>query len=162
MGDAPTIRPLAPADLETVLRVHVESILAFGSSAYDRREVAAWAAKPEGTRPYERALEDAHTYFVVAERNGDVAGFGGVDVDSGEIVALYVDPDHARSGVGSALLSHLETYALDRGYTELSLWSSLNAVDFYERVGYEPLEETVHETTDGVELNCLEMRKRIG
>ena len=59
----------------------------------------------------------------------------------GEVRAVYVHPDHARHGVGSALLAELEGYARGRGLDRLSLQSSLNAVGFYERAGYERVGE---------------------
>jgi putative acetyltransferase len=101
----------------------------------------------------------------------DVAGFGhlvppgereeGHPAGEGEVRAVYVHGDHAREGVGSALLAHLEDRARERGLAALVLWSSLNAVRFYERHGYERVRETTHETTGGVELGVVVMRKAL-
>ena len=107
----------------------------------------------------------------VAETDGEIAGFGQVNLDGeasetpregggtvvGEVTAVYVHPDHVRRGVGSALLDRLEAHARDEGLDALSLTASLNAVPFYERAGYEPAEEVTHATTDEVDLTCVRM-----
>jgi len=140
-----------------VRSLHVAAIEAFGPEAYDDEQVAAWATS-EDDDSLER-LDDPQVYWVVAERAGDLAGFGRLDVDEAEVTAVYVHPDHARAGVGSALLANLEGYARGVGLTTVRLWSSRNAVGFYERAGYERVREASHETTGGVALDCVVMEK---
>lgn len=165
-----TVREMTPGDAEAVLRLHVAAAREFGPRAYDQEQVAAWAEKPDGVEPYLAALEADTTDQIVAERDGEVIGWGRLDHDEtddeeggdedstvGEVTAVYVDPEHARSGVGSALLAHLEERAAELGLDRLSLSASLNAVGFYERHGYRPVERTTHETTGGVELPVLAM-----
>lgn len=168
-----TVRDARPADAEAVMAAHVAAIEAGGPDAYDDAQVAAWAERPGGADPYrEHARDDDHV-FVVAERDGDVVGFGhlvppdagadaGSDRPEGEVRAVYVHGDHAGEGVGRALLARLEAAARERGLEALSLSASLNAVGFYERHGYERVAESVHETTGGVELPVVEMRKSLG
>ncbi|WP_436923344.1 GNAT family N-acetyltransferase [Halosimplex amylolyticum] len=165
------VRPARAADTEPIRETHVAAIEAFGPEAYDERAVAAWADR--GDDHSLEGLHDPDTYWVVAERenesesgpggNPPVAGFGRLDAAGaeGEVVAVYVHPDYARSGVGSAVLSNLEGYARGTGLTELALIASLNAVGFYERLGYERTRAVTHETSHGVELDCVEMRKRL-
>lgn len=100
---------------------------------------------------------------------GRVVGFGdarpepsgytdGVD---GEIRAVYVHPDAARTGVGSAILADLEGWARGRGVASLGLHASLNAVPFYEARGYDRVGERTHEFEGGVEAPVVEMHKRL-
>ena len=171
------VRPAREADTEPLRETHVAAIEAFGPEAYEERAVAAWADR--GDDHSLEGLDDPDTDWVVAERdpgpdsrdtdaNADtspVAGFGRLDVTEaeaeGEVIAVYVHPDHARSGVGSAILASLEGYARGRKLGELTLTASLNAVGFYERVGYERVREVTHETSRGVELDCLLLRKEL-
>lgn len=148
------IRPARSSDVPAVRSLHAAAIEAFGPEAYDDEAVAAWATSEEDDHPLD-GLDDPDVYGVVAERAGELAGFGRLDVDNAEVTGVYVHPDHAREGVGSALLSNLEGYARGVGLSNVRLWASLNAVGFYERAGY----EQVRETTDGVELDCIVMGK---
>jgi putative acetyltransferase len=142
----PRARLARPADAPAILDLHVASIRAFGPQAYDDEQVAAWAAKDGGPERY--PLDDPAHHLVVAEpgadnRDGDgqLAGYGHLvpetdDDGEGEVRAVYVHPEHAGSGVGTALLSHLEGYALGCGLDRLHLTASRNAVGFYRRRGY--------------------------
>jgi putative acetyltransferase len=154
------IRPARPADAVPITEAHVAAIEAFGPEAYDDEEVAAWAKRDERDSSID-GLDDPDVYVVTAERDGEVAGFGRLHLDDAEVIAVYVHPDHARAGVGSALLASLEGYARGAGLSALSLVASLNAVDFYERAGYERVQAVSHETSAGVELDCVEMRKEL-
>lgn len=158
------VRPATRADVEAVYDLHVASIRAFGPSTYDERQVTAWAETEfRGVDDHYPIREPGH-HFVVATRAGEVAGFGHLAVEEGEIRAVYVHPDHVRAGVGSALLAHLEGVAYGRGLSALELTASLNAVAFYRDAGYEPVEETVHRTSGGgveAELDVVVMRKEL-
>ena len=134
------VRPATAADRAALPALHTASVRTFGPEYYDADAVRRWA-KPGGRSPadYEPDTDDEHV--VVAVRDGAVAGFGHLVPAVGEVHAVYVHPDHARRGVGSALLAELEGYARGRGLDRLSLQSSLNAVGFYERAGYERVGE---------------------
>jgi putative acetyltransferase len=153
------VRPARAADFDAVREVHQRAVRALGADAYSDRQVEAWADWADVDELDGVDDEDAH--MVVAERRGDTAGFGHLGTAEGDVNAVYVHPGHAREGVGAALLAHLEGYARGAGLSELTLSASLNAVDFYTRAGYERVRRDTHETTGGVELECLRMRKRL-
>lgn len=164
-----TVREMTPGDAEAVLALHVAAARERGPRAYDREQVAAWAEKPDGVEPYLDGLESGQTHQVVAERDGEVVGWGRLDrggsedEDSpvGEVSAVYVDPEHARRGVGSALLARLEDRSRELGLERLTLSASLNAVGFYEHHGYRRVERSTHGTTDGVELPVVDMERSL-
>jgi len=155
----PTVRPATEEDVADVLDVHVASIRAFGPATYDDEQVDAWAHRPLGDVSFRESVRNETTDIVVAEHEGEVAGFGRVKVDDGTVTAVYVHPGHARTGVGSALLADLESRAAAAGQATLRLRASLNAVPFYERAGYERRQVQTHATTGGVELDVVEMEK---
>jgi len=121
--------------------------------------------------------------WLVAERGGALSGFGvvvegvgeefGVESDGqrpsnsrsavrsgdadAEVQAVYVHPEAAREGVGTALLAGLEGHAREFGADDAALHASLNAVGFYERRGYERVAERDHEFRDGATGTVVEM-----
>lgn len=151
-----TIRLATPADGEALVEVHVASIRELGPAAYDPEQVEAWAANK---RPDRYPLGDESTHAVVAESD-EIVGFGWVDLEAGEVTAVYVHPDHARQGVGRAILEHLETAAREAGLESLGLTASVNAARFYERFGYEPVERVDHDI-NGEILECVRMRTEL-
>lgn len=152
------VRPATPEDAPAVLALHRAAIRERGPTAYDDRAVAAWARRGD---PDDYPIGDPDHEFLVAERDGAVAGFGDLALDEAEIVGVYVHPDHQRRGVGRALVERLESVARDRGHDALELVASLNAVGFYRVLGYERVRPERHETSDGVELDCVRMRARL-
>lgn len=153
------VRPARTADFGAVKTIHQRAVRTLGADAYSDRQVRAWADWSDVDELDGVDDEDAH--MVVAERRGEPAGFGHLGAADGEVNAVYVHPDQAREGVGAALLAALEGYARGVGLSELTLSASLNAVDFYDRAGYERVGPDTHETTGGVELECIRMRKRL-
>jgi len=53
-----------------------------------------------------------------------------------KIRAFFVDPDHARRGIGSLLLEHCERQARAHGYARVELMATLPGVKLYAARGY--------------------------
>ncbi len=157
----PLIHPATESDVGELNDLHSAAIEAFGSDIYRDEQVEAWATNPLGAAPYREAVRSESELLVVAEVADEIAGFGRLDRDAEVVEAVYVHPDHARNGVGSALLSHLETRAREMELDSLTLHASLNAELFYQQAGYEPQETVPHEATGGVELACVKMTKKL-
>jgi GNAT superfamily N-acetyltransferase len=96
-----------------------------------------------------RAVEQTgveRTLAVVGERVAGLLSHGlSRDEDSprevGEVRALFVHPDHWRSGIGTALVANALERLRDDGCTEATLWSfrdNQRANAFYERQGFAP------------------------
>ncbi|AFK18474.1 GCN5-related N-acetyltransferase [Haloferax mediterranei ATCC 33500] len=144
------------------MALHVESIRAFGPTAYDETQVAAWAEKDGGVEQY--PLDDEAHHLVVAEKNDNIVGYGHLIPKAQETRAVYVHPDYGRQGVGSAILTHLEGRAREEGVAYLELWASRNAVAFYERMGYQRIgDETIEKQYEGrrVPLSVVVMEKSL-
>ncbi|MEF8807908.1 GNAT family N-acetyltransferase [Natronomonas sp.] len=153
------IRPAEREDCEAVMLVHVGAIIEHGPNAYSDRQVAAWAAKTEGVARYEQAVDDPTTDLLVAEVDGEVAGFAELDRADEKIEALFVAPEHGGAGIGTALLEECETRLRDLGVEISCLEAVLNAVGFYEAAGYERVERVTNTTTADTEVESIIMRK---
>ena len=93
--------------------------------------------------------------FLVALTEGQVIGFGGIDVNATEQLKwLYLLPQHQRTGVGSELLQRLEGIGWEAGLASLRLHSAPGAVEFYRRHGYRIVEEAeqLEHDHEGVEM----------
>lgn len=83
----------------------------------------------------------------VCERGSRVVGFAAVGVsrdddaspETGELMAIYVDPRSWRCGVGTALMAWIDASARAQRWRTLTLWvleENPGARAFYERVGF--------------------------
>jgi ribosomal protein S18 acetylase RimI-like enzyme len=79
--------------------------------------------------PFERI---AGFVTLCPSRDADASGFG-------EVVALYVDPDRYRGGVGRLLMAEARRRLRESGFTDALLWvldGNDRAARFYEREGW--------------------------
>ena len=97
--------------------------------------------------------------FYVAEKDGEVVGFG--QVSQTQVEAIYVSPKHLRNGVGKLILQTLEERAVDLGAGYLEVLSSLNAVSFYERAGYHSLGPATYMLRPGISIAYVRMSKSL-
>jgi len=134
MEDPITIREAQVDDVEAIYEVHIKSIHELCNSSYCVEEIDAWTGekRPEN---YLRAMEQGER-LLVAEEDGKTIGFGGILLMERVITAVYVHPSSVGRGTGSLILSKLETIARSTALNCLNLYSTLNAVLFYEASGY--------------------------
>jgi len=150
-----TIREATIADTPAIARVHRSSARGLGRTHYTPEEIETWAGSITPER-YLPSIEE--NYVVVAVEQGEIVGWGQLNAEKSEIVAVYVTPARAGAGIGRALLTHLEEVASNLGCRTLSLWSSLNAVRFYQRYGYQVTERSVDKLSDD-EIPAVRMVK---
>ena len=120
------------------------------------------------------------TYFV-AEQNGSIVGCGGWsfrstlfggDARSGrdaslldpaihaaKIRAFFVDPSHARRGIGSLLLDRCEREARAHGFLHAELMATLPGVKLYAAHGYVGTERVSFEVGPDETIEFIPMRK---
>ncbi len=153
-----TIRRAARKDCEALCEIRVASIRELGQTHYSEEELDAWAAG-KGPARYEKRIAEQHV--VVAERAGVPVGFGTFDPQTGEIIQLYVHPDHARQGVGTRILEHLLQEARVAGFGVVHCAASLSARDFYVKAGFEAGPRRRRRFRSGGEVDCVAMRKRL-
>jgi putative acetyltransferase len=153
-----TIRRARQEDKEAIWRVHGRAIRETCAGHYPPEVIEVWAGRLRSEK-YGEAI-DRYEFFV-AEEDGVILGFGELGQEAGAVQGLYVSPDVKGRGVGRKLLSTLEERARAYGLKSLRLTSSLNAVPFYERAGFEAVEELTETISPGVERASVRMFKEL-
>jgi len=152
------VRRARPEDGEAVGVVHRSSIREICSSHYGPEKIEVWA-RPRPPGHYERAILGKE--FYVGEEGGEIVGFGTLNAETCEVEAVYVGPAATGRGVGMKILRTLEGRARELGLERLRLDSSLNAVGFYERAGFEVEGTGEHRLGGVVDIPCAHMSKRL-
>jgi GNAT superfamily N-acetyltransferase len=80
--------------------------------------------------------------------------------DAARIRAFFVDPDHARRGIGRSILERCERDAKSRGFRRFELMATLPGVRLYAAEGYVAEEPVQHSLGQGVTIEFLPMSKR--
>ena len=76
-----------------------------------------------------------------------------------KIRAFFVDPAHARRGIGTMLLEKCEAEARRRGFSRVELMSTLPGIRLYSARGYSGLQQVQYEVAPGVAIELLPMNK---
>jgi putative acetyltransferase len=93
----------------------------------------------------------------VFELEGKMSGFASMEAD-GHLDLMYVQPEHFRQGVASALYQYLEIEAGAQGLPRLFTEASLTAKPFFEKQGFEVTEKQTVER-QGILLDNFRMEK---
>ncbi|MBT3817209.1 MAG: GNAT family N-acetyltransferase [Candidatus Magasanikbacteria bacterium] len=129
------IRPITSTDYKKVEQLIKDAICKTNAKDYSK-EVIDFMIEIDPFRPRDTAHE--REYFV-ATNNNNIHGV--IGVKDNEIKTLFVDPKYHGKGIGSSLLSHIESIILDRGYKKSTVYSSISAKSFYIKHGYKVIRE---------------------
>jgi putative acetyltransferase len=132
-AQTPGLRPFLPADAATLAALFRESVDELAADDYDEAQREAWASKVDDEEAFGALLAGELT--IVALVDGDIAGFSSLK-DNNHFDMLYVRPEMARRGVGSALADAIEKLAAGRGTKTLTVDASDAARDFFAARGY--------------------------
>ena len=81
--------------------------------------------------------------------------------EAARIRAFFVDPTHARQGLGRALLQHCEGAARAAGFSRAELMATLPGEPLYRALGYLALEPVMHHMPDGRSVDFVRMGKTL-
>ncbi|MFW5974072.1 MAG: GNAT family N-acetyltransferase [Natrialbaceae archaeon] len=154
------IRSAAPEDAAVVLELKRAAIDGIEAGVYTDRQLSAWRPGDGALSDFRRAIASERFEILLAERD-DPVGYGVLNGNERRVDAVFVHPERHGEGIGSSLVRQFESRARVEGIAELSLLSSLNAVGFYESLGYWETGRKLR-TIGGVEIEFALMRSVIG
>ncbi|MBV7329851.1 GNAT family N-acetyltransferase [Chloroflexi bacterium TSY] len=133
MNDSLTIRSARPDDAEVLIMIRREAILILATEKMGNNCAHDWANSAAPNRVQQAIAEHQVSVAEIAEQP-----VGWVEVEGNRIEGLYIQPEQARQGIGSALLAHAEEQIRSAGYPSAALDASWNAEQFYIDRGYQP------------------------
>lgn len=152
------IRKATRADVDEIYQVRNAAIRHGCAGFYEQRIIDMWTA---GDAPSEEFCSLAEKRSHVIDIDGNVAAWGAVIMDTGQIDAMFVNPAYMKMGLGRAIIAHLEAILISRGFAECNLKASLNAAGFYRSLGYVGNDIGEHQSPRGFTMPCVPMRKII-
>lgn len=146
------------SDTKKISQTHKASIQRLCKDHYSKENIKNWTSilKPE---IYENAIKEK--ILIVAEENNLICGFGILDVETAEICAVYIHPDHTGKGIAKDILIKLESLALEKNADCLNTCSTINALGFYKHQGYIETEKSFHLLPNNTKLECIKMYKKL-
>jgi len=157
MKSVPLIRKATAADAQSIFDIRIAAINSQCTGYYAADDLARWTAGAMSPQFVQMMTDEAYV-AMVGER---VAGSGMVDLDSGQIDAVFVLPELMGQGLGRAMMLHLEHLAIRAGLAQLKLDSTLNAAPFYRSLGFTGDAVASYCSSGGLSLACIPMIKRL-
>ena len=150
--EALRLRQYKPADWPEILQLFYDTVHTVNRRDYTEEQVDAWAPPEQDQEVWNRSFLEHFTVTAVLE--GKIVGFGDIDA-AGYLDRLYVQKDHQRRGIGTALCDALEQAA---GTEKIRTHASVTAKPFFEKRGYRLIKEQ-RVIRRGVELTNFVMGK---
>jgi GNAT superfamily N-acetyltransferase len=175
----PSLRPALLDDVPAIQALIARSARGLSKDDY-RPEQVEGALR--GAFGVDTQLLKDRTYFVVEDAGTFVACGGwsfratlfGGDARAGrdasvidpkthpaKIRAFFVDPEHARRGIGTLLLNRCEDEAKKHGYSSVELMATLPGVKLYAARGYVGLPMVHFDVGGGESIEFIPMRKSL-
>ena len=155
------------SDARKVIHIHRRAVHEIASDDYSQEILNCWGRflseeeLNKRQKNFNVRIEKDDNIIVVAEVDKQLAGFGEILIPESELVAMYVNPDFKRQGVEAAILKDLEFRAEAKGLKYLHLHSSITAVPFYRKNGFEEMKKGTHTLDTGLQMKCVMMKKNL-
>lgn len=125
----PGLRPFLPSDAPRLAALFRASVETLAADHYDDDQRAAWVSTADDEAAFGARL--AARLTIIGLVAGEPAGFATMTEDGAVFDMLYVAPNFARQGVGTALAEAIEKLAGARGATNITADVSDAARDFF-------------------------------
>lgn len=151
------IRRFVPGEEETLSRLLRRTLLEVNANYCPAGEID-WLYNRYTPQGVAEIAAQGHMYVVLED--GVIVGTG-TTITTGEseceIIAAFLLPEAIGRGLGRKLFDVLENDSLAAGAKRIWLTSSVNALDFYEKIGYTYV---YGYRQRGGEMHLLELEKR--
>jgi GNAT superfamily N-acetyltransferase len=173
------LRKATSADEPALRDLIARSIRALGVNDYSHEQIEGALERAFGV---DTTLIRDQTYFVAVDGAGHIVGCGGWSkrrtlfggdarserddsrldprVDAAKIRAFFVDPAHARCGIGRALLRRCELEAARAGFARFELMATLPGLRLYAQCGYIAGDLIQHPVGGSITITFVPMTKR--
>jgi len=151
------IRKAERCDAEAAFDIRFQAIQHQCRTVYTNAQVMAWTCVPF-TDKYRSWVEKDYQLACV---NGLPVATGLINLQNGELGAIFVLPQFMGQGIGKKMVTHLEHLARKAGLTEIHLEATLNAESFYRSCGFTGSAQAVYNSPSGLQLACVPMRKQL-
>ena len=161
MGQAlpkPALRPFLAQDTAVLAAIFVAAIEELTGDDYSEAQQQAWASAADDEEQFGRRLAGELT--LIATMQNSPVGFASLK-GADHIDMLDVHPSAVRRGVASMLCEALEKLAGGRGAKSLTVDASDSAVEFFNKLGYEPIRRNTV-SVNGEWMANTTMQKTLG
>jgi predicted N-acetyltransferase YhbS len=156
-----TLRPLSVDDLSAARYIHATAFAGAARNHYSADDIDAFTAFIRSPRYADLLLGNHAVAACIGSEMVGIAAWSAGEPPSptARILAVFVRPMFTGEGVGRQLIGHIEDEARAAGYQAIEVSATLNAVGFFEDLGYLLVREGAWALPLGHEMPVAFMRK---
>jgi ribosomal-protein-alanine N-acetyltransferase len=155
----PTIRKVTNEDIQTIVDIHREIVSIVNAKMYPDTVIKEWL-KDITIENVKSQLKIETTAWYIMELEGIPIGFCQFPLDKNEIYQLNIKPEFQGQGYGKMLYEFIENKFREVKTEKIELFSTLNAREFYEKLGFVCLKEIKYKLLHA-EMDMFLMEKKL-
>jgi GNAT superfamily N-acetyltransferase len=139
LARALAIRRVSVDEHSHVRHLHAKAMASQSAESLSEGEIEAFIAFVRSAAYSDSLMaEDVHGAFIDSQLVGTASWHAnGDDGQAARIASVFVHPLFVRLGIGRRLLAEVEARAFQSGFAHFSVSATINAVPFFERLGYQ-------------------------
>jgi len=127
------IRKANKKNITRIVEIHRKCVSTTNSKSYPNKNIKEWLEQINAEN-VECQLKNSLWY--VMKKDKTIIGFCQFDSNDKELYQMQIDPDYQGSGYGKMLYEFIEKYFRKKKVSRISLYSTINAVEFYKKLGF--------------------------
>ncbi|BDA80589.1 acetyltransferase [Leptospira kobayashii] len=151
------IRFAEKEDLEQIITLFRETVLAISRNDYNSEQLSAWANRSDSKDLWLRRISEQ--YFILCYKGNDLVGFASLK-DDDYVDLLFVHHKSQGKGIGKLLLNTLTDHVQSLGGKSIKSHVSKTAKPLFETLGYKVVSPNIVRIGE-VELTNYLMKKEM-
>lgn len=150
------IREVNEKDVSTIVEIHRACISQTNAKVYPKNVICEWLQHVSEKNVLDQL---STTGWLLLIKGNRVIGFCQYDLKGSELYQIQISPDYQGKGYGKYFYEFVENDFMKNNKSSISLFATLNAVDFYKSVGFKQI-KNVQFPLNNVCAEMIKMAKK--
>ncbi|MBU0534799.1 GNAT family N-acetyltransferase [Patescibacteria group bacterium] len=120
-------------DIPRIVEIHRKCVSTTNSKSYPVENIREWL---EQINAENVECQLKKSLWFVLKKGKTTIGFCQFNIKDKVLYQMQANPDYQGMGYGKVLYKFIEEYFRKNGVSKISLYATINAVDFYRRLGF--------------------------
>jgi ribosomal protein S18 acetylase RimI-like enzyme len=151
------INKASKENIPEIVKIHKSCVLETNSKIYPKEVITEWLEQITDKNVIEQFT---NTDWYVIKLNNQIIGFSQISFPEKELYQINIPPLFQNQGFGKRLYSFVEELFKSRGVGQIGLNATLNAVKFYESLGFKKV-KNISFKLDKESVEMVKMTKNL-
>ncbi len=144
--------------IETIVEIHKRCVLESNSPWYKPDVISEWISQISVKNVLDQLTRSSK--WIILEEKGKIIGFAQYSLVEKELFQIQILPNKQRKGFGTTLYKYIEKDFIKNKVKTISLFSTLNPINFYKSLGFEKIRKISYPLVK-TKVELIEMKKEL-